>query len=103
MARKIRKNDSVVVITGKYKGEIGIVQNVVSVDKIIVKNINVVKKHQKSIPDKNQPGGIITKELPIHVSNVKILNKKTNKPDRIKFNFLDGKKVRFYKSNNQVV
>lgn len=103
MAFKIHSNDEVVIITGKDKGKKGIVKKVISSKKIIVKGIKVIKKHQKPIPSQNKVGGILEKESPIDISNVKILNYITNKPDRIGFRFEEGKKVRFFKSNNQTI
>lgn len=103
MALKIRSNDKVVIITGKDKGKIGVVKKIISPKKIIVEGINLFKKHQKPIPSQNRVGGILERELPIDVSNVKILNYLTNKPDRVGFRFEKGKKVRFFKSNNQII
>ncbi|WP_343189031.1 50S ribosomal protein L24 [Buchnera aphidicola (Chaitoregma tattakana)] len=103
MSKKIRKNDNVIVITGKYKGKKGIVKKFLSSNKVIVSGINIIKKHQKSIPEKNVMGGIVKKESYIQVSNLKIFNHITGKPDRVGFKFLDGKKVRFFKSNNKII
>lgn len=102
---KIRKGDEVVVIAGKDKGKKGRVLKVVTeTSRVIVENINVVKKHTKGNPTLNKPGGIIKKEVPLHVSNIAIVNPATNKPDRIGFRFLeDGSKVRFFKSNKEVI
>ena len=102
--RKIKKGDNVVVIAGRDKGKRGDVTQVVDDDNVVVAGINQVKKHAKPNPMKNQPGGIITKEMPIHVSNVAIWNPVTKKADRIGFRTLeDGRKVRFYKSNGEVL
>ncbi|XBC37600.1 MAG: 50S ribosomal protein L24 [Buchnera aphidicola (Meitanaphis elongallis)] len=103
MAAKIRKDDKVILITGKEKGKIGVVKKVLSNGKVIVEGINVVKKHQKSIPDQNIVGGIITKEAGIDISNIAILNPITDKSDRIGFRIENNKKVRFFKSNNITV
>ncbi|WP_343188160.1 50S ribosomal protein L24 [Buchnera aphidicola (Ceratoglyphina bambusae)] len=103
MSKKIRKNDEVIVISGKCKGKKGIVKKFISVNKVIVSGINVVKKHKKSIPEKNYPGGIIEKESYIEVSNLKIFNKDTGKSDRVGFKFKNGKKVRFFKSNKKII
>ncbi|CAL1329130.1 50S ribosomal protein L24 [Candidatus Providencia siddallii] len=102
MAAKIRFNDEVIILTGKDKGKRGKVIKVFS-NKIIVKGINLVKKHQKPIPSANKPGGIIEKESTISISNVAIFNKTSNKADRIGFKFENGKKVRFFKSNNETI
>jgi large subunit ribosomal protein L24 len=102
--RKIRKGDNVVVIAGRDKGKRGDVTRTIGLDKVLVAGINQAKKHQKPNPMKNQPGGIIAKELPIHVSNVAIWNPVTKKADRIGFRTLqDGRKVRFFKSNGEVL
>ncbi|WP_343192096.1 50S ribosomal protein L24 [Buchnera aphidicola (Formosaphis micheliae)] len=103
MGAKIRSNDTVIVLTGKDKGKTGVVKKVLSSNKVIISGINLVKKHQKSNPSQNQIGGIISKELGIHVSNVAIFNSATNKADRIGFRFEDGKKVRFFKSNKKTL
>jgi len=100
--RKIKKGDNVVVIAGRDKGKRGDVTRTIGLDKLLVAGVNQVKKHQKPNPMKNQPGGIIAKELPIHISNVAIWNPLTKKPDRIGFRTLqDGRKVRFFKSNGE--
>jgi large subunit ribosomal protein L24 len=102
--RKIKQGDSVVVIAGRDKGKRGDVTRTVGLDKLLVAGVNQVKKHQKPNPMKNQPGGIIAKEMPIHISNVAIWNPVTKKPDRIGFRTLqDGRKVRIYKSNGEVL
>lgn len=103
MAMKIRREDEVVIIAGKDKGKNGIVKNVLKKKKIIVSGINIVKKHQKPVPTLNKPGGIFEKELPISISNVAILNKNTNKADKIGFKFENGKKVRFLKSTGEII
>ena len=104
MARKIRRDDEVVVLAGKDKGKQGKVLKVLaSDDRLIVEGVNLVKKHQKANPQLNEPGGIIEKEAAIHVSNVAIVNPQTGKADRVGFRFEDGKKVRFFKSNNELV
>lgn len=103
MAAKIRKNDEVIVITGKDKGKQGKVTKVLTDGKIFVTGVNVVKKHQKPNPQANIPGGIIEQEAAIQASNVAIYNPATAKGDRIGFRIEDGKKVRFFKSNNELV
>jgi len=101
---KIKKGDEVIVLTGKDKGKRGLILSVVSADKILVEGINSVKKHQKPNPNKGIEGGIIEKQMPINISNVAIFNAQTNKADRIGFRVLeDGKKVRFFKSTNEVL
>ena len=102
--RKIKKGDTVVVIAGRDKGKRGDVAQIVDAMHVVVGGINQVKKHAKPNPMKNQPGGIVTKDAPIHVSNVAIWNPVTQKPDRIGFRVLeDGRKVRFYKSNGEQI
>ena len=102
--QKIKKGDNVVVIAGRDKGKRGDVAQVVDDSHVVVNGINTVKKHARPNPMKNQPGGIVTKELPIDASNVAIWNPVTQKPDRIGFRLLDdGRKVRFYKSNGEQI
>jgi large subunit ribosomal protein L24 len=101
---RIRKGDQVVITTGKYKGRRGTVVRVLPEDRVVVENINVVKRHTKPNPAKGVAGGIVEKELPIHASNVMLLNPATDKADRVGFRTLgDGRKVRYFKSNNEVV
>jgi large subunit ribosomal protein L24 len=100
--RKIKKGDNVVVIAGRDKGKRGDVAQIVDDRHVIVTGVNQVKKHAKPNPMKNQPGGIITKELPIDVSNVAVWNPVTQKADRIGMRVLeDGRKVRFFKGNGE--
>ena len=102
--RKIKKGDNVVVIAGRDKGKRGEVTRTVGAEQLVVAGVNQVKRHTKPNPMKNQPGGIVTKEMPIHVSNVAIWNPVTQKPYRIGFRTLqDGRKVRFFKSNREVL
>ncbi|MGK0673573.1 MAG: 50S ribosomal protein L24 [Halothiobacillaceae bacterium] len=102
--RKIRKGDEVIVITGKDKGRRGTVLKVGADNRIVVQGINLVKKHQKPNPMLGIPGGIIEKEMPIDISNVMLFNPATQKGDRVGFRTLDdGRKVRFFKSNGEVV
>jgi large subunit ribosomal protein L24 len=101
---RIRKGDQVVITTGKYKGRRGTVVRVLPEDRVVVENINVVKRHTRPNPAKGIAGGIVEKELPIHASNVMLLNPATDKADRVGFRTLgDGRKVRYFKSNNEVV
>ena len=89
--RKIRKGDQVIVIAGRDKGKRGEVQRVVDDEHVLVSGVNQVKKHTRPNPLKNQPGGILTKEMPIHVSNVAIYNPQTQKADRVGIRLLgDG-------------
>ncbi|WP_019594875.1 50S ribosomal protein L24 [Thioalkalivibrio sp. ALM2T] len=100
---KIRKGDDVVVISGKDKGRRGTIIKVLE-GKVLVQNINMVKKHQKPNPQQGVGGGIIEKEMPIDVSNVMVFNPATDKGDRVSFKTLeDGRKVRVFRSNGEVV
>jgi large subunit ribosomal protein L24 len=104
MASKIRRDDEVIVLAGKDKGKTGKVTKVlVENSKVFVSGINLIKKHQKPVPQLQQPGGIVEKEAPIHVSHVAIVNPATGKADRIGFRIENDKKVRFFKSNNELV
>ncbi len=103
MAAKIRRDDEVIVLTGKDKGKRGKVKSVLSSGKIIVEGINLVKKHQKPVPAMNELGGIVEKEAAIAVSNLALFNGSTGKADRVGFRFEEGKKVRFFKSTSETV
>jgi large subunit ribosomal protein L24 len=102
--RKIRQGDEVVVLTGKDKGKRGTVLRVLDTDRLIVENVNMAKKHQKPNPQRGVPGGIVDKEMPLHRSNVGLYNPEKDGPDRVGFRILeDGRKVRVFKSNGEVV
>ena len=101
---KIKKGDEVIVTAGKDKGRQGTVLRVFDDERVLVENINVVKKHQKPNPNAGVGGGIIEKEMPLHMSNVMIFNPITKKGDRVGIRTLeDGRKVRYFKSNDEVV
>jgi large subunit ribosomal protein L24 len=103
---KIRKGDEVVVRTGRDKGRRGTVLEVLDDERLLVEGINVAKKHQKPNPNAVPPvqGGIVDKEMPIHVSNVLVFNPKTKKGERIGIRTSDdGSRVRFFKGSNEVV
>lgn len=101
--RKIKKNDDVIVIAGKDKGNRGSVTQVKG-DFVLVAGINKVKKHQKPNPVRGVAGGIVEKEMPIHVSNVAIYNATAKKADRVGIKTLeDGRKVRVYKSSGEMI
>jgi large subunit ribosomal protein L24 len=101
---KIRKGDQVVVLSGRDKGRQGQVVKVLSTGHVIVENVNKQKKHQKPNQQANQPGGIIEKEMPLAISKVAIWNAGSKKADRIGYKTLaDGKKVRFFKSNGEML
>lgn len=100
---KIKKNDDVIVIAGKDKGSRGNVLRVLG-DYLLVSGINKVKKHQKPNPAKGLTGGIVEKEMPIHISNVAIYNAAAKKGDRIGTKLLeDGRKARVFKSNGEMI
>ena len=101
--QRIRKNDEVTVITGKDKGRRGTVLQVFANGKLLVQNLNMVKKHQRGNPQTGTQGGIIEREAPIHGSNVMLYNPATGKADRVGFRMLKGRKVRYFKSNQEVV
>src|SRR5512139_4153669 len=102
--RKIKKGDNVIVLAGRDKGKRGDVTRVVDADHVVVAGVNQVKKHQRPNPMKGEQGGIVTKDMPIHVSNVAIWNPVTKKADRVGFRMLeDGRKVRFFKSNGEMI
>ena len=102
--QKIRKGDDVIVRIGKDKGKSGRVIKVLKDDKVLVEGINQVKKNQKPNPNAGVSGGIIVKDMPINISNIGLYNPVTKKADRVGFRFLeDGKKVRYFKSTNEVV
>jgi large subunit ribosomal protein L24 len=101
---KIRKGDDVVVISGKDKGKRGTVLRRSDAEHVLVEGLNRVKKHVKPNPVKGVVGGIIDKEMPLHISNVALYNPATKKADRVGFRQLeDGTKVRFFKSNGEVL
>jgi large subunit ribosomal protein L24 len=103
MAR-IHKGDQVMVLTGKDKGKRGIVLRVAGAEHLVVEGINRVKKHQKPNPYLGRPGGIVEKEMPIHISNVGLFNPATQKAGRIGYKVLeDNRKVRVFKSNGEMV
>jgi len=101
---KIRKGDEVVVITGKDKGKRGTVLRRVDADHLLVEGVNRVKKHQRPNPMKGLTGGIVEKDMPIHISNVALFNPQTQKADRVGVKTLDdGRNVRVFKSNGEMV
>ncbi|MCF2949312.1 50S ribosomal protein L24 [Paraglaciecola aquimarina] len=104
MANKIRRDDEIIVLAGKDKGKQGKVLKVIpGADRLIVEGVNLIKKHQKPNPQLGEAGGVIEKEASIHVSNVAIFNPKSGKADRIGFRLEDEKKVRFFKSDGELV
>jgi large subunit ribosomal protein L24 len=102
--RRIKQGDNVIVLVGKDKDERGKVTKVLENNKILVEGINRVKKHQRGNPNAGIQGGIIDKDMPIDVSNIALYNPVTKKADKVGFKFLeDGRKVRYFKSTNEVV
>ena len=100
---RIKKGDQVVVISGKDKGKRGDVVRVAG-DKVVVSNINVIKRHTKPNPQAGQPGGVIEREAPIHISNVMLFNPATGKGERIGFKVLeDGRKLRVFRSSGESI
>ena len=100
---RIKKGDQVLVTAGKNKGQKGEVLRV-SDDRVVVQNIGIVKRHTKPNPQANQPGGIVERERPIHISNVMLLNAATGKGERVGFKILeDGRKVRVFRSSGEVI
>jgi large subunit ribosomal protein L24 len=101
---KIRKGDNVVVISGRDKGRKGAVIRVLPDGKVLVEGVNRVKRHTKANPQRNQGGGIVEKEMPLHASKVALFNPATQKAGRAGVKRLaDGKRVRFFKSNGEMI
>ena len=100
---KIRKGDDVIVTTGKDKGKRGAVSQMLDAGKVIVAGINIAKKHQKGNPNAGVAGGIVEKEMPIDISNVLHFNPKSGKGERVGVRMEGEKKVRFFKSSNEVI
>jgi large subunit ribosomal protein L24 len=101
--RKIKNGDDVMILAGKDKGKRGTVSQIVSESRVVVTNMNTVTRHTKANA-RGEPGGLVTKEMPLHVSNVALFNPQTGKPDRVGFKVLaDGRKVRVFKSTKEVI
>ncbi len=101
--RKIKTGDEVIVLTGKDKGKHGSVLRVLANDRVLVQNVNMIKRHTRPNPNKGVTGGIIDKEAPIHISNVALYNAATGKGERVGFRLLeDGTKVRYFKRSGEV-
>ncbi len=102
--RKIRKGDQVVIRTGKDRGKRGTVLRLIGDDRVVVEGANRAKKHEKPNPMKGTTGGIVDREMPIHISNVAVLNPATQKGDRVGIKTLeDGRKVRIFRSNGEML
>lgn len=101
---RIKIGDDVIVMAGKDKGKQGSVLRVMSNGRLVVSDVNMVKRHTKPNPNKGVPGGIVEKEMAIDPSNIMLFNPQTKKGDRVGFKILeDGRKVRFFKSTDEVV
>jgi len=102
--RKIKVGDDVMVIAGKDRGKRGAVLKVLGDERLVVENVNMAKKHQKPNPNRGVPAGIVDKEMPLHISNVGLYNPAKGAADRVGFKILgDGRKVRVFKSDGEVV
>ncbi|MGH8109472.1 MAG: 50S ribosomal protein L24 [Arenimonas sp.] len=100
---RIRKGDQIIVIAGADKGKKGEVVRVAG-DKIVVQNVNIIKRHTKPNPQAGQAGGIVEREAPIHISNVMLFNSAAGKGDRVGFKVLeDGRKVRVFRSSDEAI
>ena len=102
--QKIKQGDEVIVIAGRSKGQRGNVLKRLDENRLLVENVNMVKKHVKANPRAGENGGIIDQEAPIHISNVMLFNPHTQKGDRVGFKTLeDDRKVRVFRSNGEVI
>ncbi|MCA1777937.1 MAG: 50S ribosomal protein L24 [Xanthomonadaceae bacterium] len=102
--QRIRKGDEIVVIAGRSKGQRGHVLKVLAGERLLVENVNMIKRHTKPDPQRQQPGGIVEREAPIQNSNVMLYNPATDRGDRVGFKLLeDGRKVRIFRSTGEVV
>jgi len=101
---KIKKGDEVIITTGKDKGKRGAVLKITANNRVLVESCNMAKKHVKANPNAGEAGGIVEKEMPVHISNIALFNPARGKGDRVGIKTLnDGNKVRFFKSDNEVV
>ena len=102
--QRIKKGDEIVVVTGRDKGKRGTVLRRVDAQYVVVEGVNRVKKHQRPNPMQGLTGGVVDKDMPIHISNVALFNPATKKPDRVGAKTLaDGRKVRVFKANGEQV
>ena len=100
---KIRKGDEVIVLTGRDKTRRGTVLSRLDADHVLVEGVNVVKKHVRPNPMQNNPGGIVEKTMPIHISNVAIFNPASGKADRVGIKEVDGRRVRVFRSSGETI
>ena len=101
--KKIKSEDEVIVLAGKDKGKRGKVTKILDDGRVLVSGVNMIKKHTKPNPQAGIAGGIVEREAPLQGSNIAIYNAATSKADRVGFRVEDGKKVRFFKSNNELI
>ena len=102
--QRIKKGDEIIVLAGRDKGKRGTVLRRVDAQHVVVEGVNRVKKHQRPNPMKGVTGGIVDKDMPLHISNVALYNPGTKKADRVGIKALqDGRRVRYFKSNGEVV
>ncbi|MCY3821940.1 MAG: 50S ribosomal protein L24 [Gammaproteobacteria bacterium] len=101
--RKIRREDEVIVISGRDRGRVGEVVQVMPDGRLLVAGVNMVRKHVRANPQTNEQGGIVSREAPIQASNVAIYNRDTSKADRVGIRVEDGKRVRFFKSSGALI
>ena len=101
--KKIKSEDEVIILAGKDKGKRGKVTKILDDGRVLVSGVNMIKKHTKPNPQAGIAGGIVEREAPLEGSNIAIYNAATSKADRVGFRFEDGKKVRFFKSNNELI
>ena len=100
MIKKYKKGDEVIVKVGKDKGKVGKISKVINAtDKVVITGVNISKKHQK--PSQDSKGGIIDKEMPVHISNILAYDAKNKKSSKVGFKIEDGKKVRIFKSSGE--
>ena len=102
--QRLKTGDEVIVTAGAHRGERGLVRKLVGAERVLVENVNLVRKHRKPNPQQNQPGGIVEEERPLHASNVALYNPRSEKADRIGVRTLeDGQRVRYFKSDGEVI
>ena len=101
--QKLKKDDEVIVITGRDKGKRGSILSFMKEERVLVSGVNIVKKHKKGDPQTGEQGGIVDQEAPIHISNIAIFNEESGEADRVGVRLEDGKKVRYFKSSGQSV
>ena len=101
---RIRKGDDVIVLNGRDKGKRGTVLRIVDAEHVVVEGANKVKKHQRPNPMKGVTGGIVDKEMPLHLSNVALYNPASRKADRVGIRVMEGgRRARYFKSNGEVI